>query len=311
MSEATTETIPGLVKSDSPFEGMFERHHKIERVVDPKSSVLMFTLPGGYWDGKEIQREIEVDELDGEDEDVLVSDASSYPLRLNTIIGRKIKRIGNIVDEATIKRVVPSLSVLDRAAILICIRRVTHGDIIAGMKITCSACKTEFMASPDLSSITYIRPLQMDKQEWEFRLPKASEKAARDVIVRWHIYNGEREARISNVSSQVGDRDALTWRMMGRITAIDGVEMALKDEHFGADGKIRQDKSLVTLYRAVKLMSQADRNALRNEFRRVEGDIDLTVTGKCSNSTCGNPDQKFTLDITDRNFFFPQEAQSG
>jgi len=98
---------------------------------------------------------------------------------------------------------------------------------------------------------------------------------------------------------------------MGRITAIDGTPMGLSDEHFTNDGKIRQDKSLVTLFRAVKLMSQADRNALRNEFVRVEGDIDLTVGAQCSNPSCTDPSQKFTLDITDRSFFFPREGQSG
>jgi hypothetical protein len=289
---------------------MFERHHQIERVVDSKSSVLLFRLPGGYWDGKDLHRDVQVDELDGEDEDVLVSDASSYPMRLNTIMGRKVKQIGSIVEEAAIKRIIPKLSVLDRAAILLCIRRVTHGDIIAGMEVECDACKTKFKASPDLSSITFIRPLQPDKSEYEFRLPRASEKAERDIVVKWHVYDGERETRIASVSKQIGEKDALTWRMMGRITAIDGKEMGLKDEHFTNDGKIRQDKMLVELYRAVKLMSQADRNALRNEFTRVEGNIDLTVTGKCENPVCPDPIQKFGLDITGRSFFFPAEGQS-
>ena len=311
MSEATEITsIPGI-GDPNDLENMFDRHHRIERVVDAKSSVLLFKLPGGVWDGKELHTSVQVDELDGEDEDILVNDASLYPLRLNAILGRKVKQIGTIVDEATIKAIVPKLSALDRAAILICIRRVTHGDIISGMEVKCSACDTMFKASPDLSSITYIRPLKPDQNEWEFKLPKASAKAGRDVIVRWRTFNGEMEQRIAQVSKQIGNKDALTWRIMGRLVSIDGKDMGLKDEHFGTDGKIKQDKVLVDLFRAVKLMSQADRNSLRHEFRRVEGDIDLSVSGKCSNPSCPSPDQKFTLDITDINFFFPKEGQSG
>jgi len=318
MSDATSleitsevvDGIPGLSEPGS-MEALFERHHKIPRTVDAKSSVMIAKLPGGFWDGSTLHRDVTVCELDGEDEDVLVSDTSSYPLRLNKILSRKIQGIGSIVDEVAIKSIVPKLSVLDRAAVLICVRRVTHGDDIHGMEVKCAACKTTYKASPDLSTITFVRPLQPEKVEWEFRLPRASAKAGKDVLVRWHSYDGEREARVAAVSAQVGDKDALTWRIMGRITAIDGTPMGLSDEHFTNDGKIRQDKSLVTLFRAVKLMSQADRNALRNEFVRVEGDIDLTVGAQCSNPSCTDPSQKFTLDITDRSFFFPREGQSG
>lgn len=318
MSDATSleitpevvDGIPGLSETGS-MEALFERQYKIPRTVDAKSSILMFKLPGGFWDGAMLHRDVEIDELDGEDEDVLVSDSSSYPLRLNKILGRKIKSIGTITDEVSIKGIVSKLSVLDRAAVLICVRRVTHGDDIHGMEVKCAACKTTYKASPDLSSITFVRPVQPEKVEWEFRLPRASAKAGKDVIVRWHTYDGERETRVAAVSAQIGDKDALTWRIMGRVTAIDGTPMSLTDEHFTNDGKIRQDKSLVTLFRAVKLMSQADRNSLRNEFQRVEGDIDLTVGAKCSNPSCPDPNQKFTLDITDRSFFFPREGQSG
>lgn len=296
--------IPGTMKPGQDI-GLFDREYRIQRVVDPKSSVGSFMLPGGVlWEG-EVHRETEIIELDGDDEDILVSDATVYPLRINAILSRKIQRLGPFTDREIIKRIVPKMSVLERATVIVCVRRVTHGDIVPGIEFKCSACQKENTASPDLATITHIRPLKPEQLEWDFLLPRASMKADKDVVVKWHIYDGERELRLANISKQIGDKDMLTWRIMGRIMAIDGEVMSITDEHFNADGTIRQDKGLVKLYRAVKGMSQADRNSLRNEFRRVEGDIDLSVNEKCDNPLCPKPQNEFLLDITDRNFFFP------
>lgn len=290
-------------------ESLFDREYRIDRVVDPKSAVGIFMLPGGVpWEG-DLLREVEIDELDGEDEDILVSTATPYPMRMNRILSRKLRRIGNVMDPATIQRIVPDMSVIDRLTLLVGIRRVTHGDIIANMEIHCEECDTKFKTSPDLSSITLYRPLNPEQREYEYRLPKASKKAGHDVIFKWHVYDGHRELRLSKVTKQIGERDMLTWRIMGRMMAIDGKEMEIKDEDFTNDGKIRQSKKLGEMFRVVKLMSQADRQALRNEFRRVEGDIDLTVTATCTNPICG-AEVSFGLDLADRNFFFPEAVQS-
>jgi len=284
-----------------------DRHYTIPRVVDPKSSVGIFELPGGVLHEGRILQEVHLDELDGEDEDVLVSDATFYPLRMGAVLARKIRRLGHIDDPATIKNLVPKMSVLDRGTCLIGVRRITHGDVIVGVEIQCPKCEQTFSSSPDLSSVTYFRPIDPEKLEWEFVLPRASVKADRDVFAKWHVYDGERELRIAKVSKHIGSKDMLTWRIMGRLMSIDGQDMELKDEHFAKDGKIIQNKDLIALYRSVKLMSQADRNALRNEFRRVEGDLDLDVDVTCPNAMCGHQFQ-FSIDITDRSFFFPQTA---
>lgn len=297
--------IPGTTRPGQDV-GLFDREYRIQRVVDAKSSVGSFMLPGGVQGEGELLRELEVIELDGDDEDILVSDATVYPLRLNAILSRKIQRVGPITDAEIIKRIVPKMSVLDRATVIVCVRRVTHGDIVPGIEFKCDGCKKTNTASPDLATITHIRPLKPDQLEWDFVIPRASMKAERDVVVKWHIFDGERELRLANVSKQIGDKDMLTWRIMGRIMSIDGEAMSITDEHFNADGTIRQNKGLVTLFRAVKGMSQADRNALRNEFRRVEGDIDLSVKSKCDNPLCPQPENELMLDITDRNFFFPE-----
>ncbi len=297
--------IPGTTRPGQDI-GLFDREYRIQRVVDPKSSIGVFMLPGGVIYEDDLLREVEVIELDGDDEDILVSDATVYPLRLNAILSRKIQRLGHITDNEIIKQIVPTMSVLDRATIVVCVRRVTHGDLIPGIEFKCSGCGKMNSASPDLATITHIRPLVPDQLEWDFLLRRASLKADKDVVAKWHIYDGERELRLANVSKQIGDKDMLTWRIMGRIMAIDGEAMSITDKNFNADGTIRQDKGLVTLFRAVKSMSQADRNALRNEFRRVEGDIDLSVQAKCDHSLCPDPANDFLIDITDRNFFFPE-----
>lgn len=296
--------------SQSGAHSMFprDRHYRIPRVVDPKSSIGIFELPGGVRVQGDLLQEVHLDEMDGEDEDVLVSDATFYPLRLNAVLSRKIRRIGHLDDPQAIRKIVPMMSVLDRGTCIIGIRRITHGDVIYGMEIECPKCEQHFTTSPDLSTVTYFRPLEPEKLEWEFTLPRASKKADKDIIVRWHVYDGERELRISKVSKHIGSKDMLTWRIMGRLLSVDGEDMELKDEHFAKDGKIIQNKDLISLFRSVKLMSQADRNALRNEFRRVEGDIDLEVDVKCPNSMCSH-EFKFDIDITDRSFFFPSQTE--
>jgi len=305
--------IDGAIVPTGPM-AMFpqERHYRIPRVVDPKSSVGIFELPGGILHEGQLLREMHITELDGEDEDVLVSDASLYALRMNAVLARKIVRLGHVEDPATIGRLVPLMRVLDRGTALIAIRRVTHGDVIYGLEVECPHCGQKTTASPDLSSVTYFRPADCERLEWEYMLPKASRKAGHDVVVKWHVYDGERELLMSKVGKQIGDKDMLTWRIMGRMMEYDGKPMELTGEHFGKDGRIVQNKGLVELYRTVKLMSQADRNSLRNEFRRVEGDIDLEVGAKCPNPICGR-EFPFSIDITDRSFFFPVETtpQSG
>lgn len=303
IQEEETYLIPGV--STKEELNLFDRKHRIKRVVDEKSSVGTFVLPGGVMLEGELLREVEVVELDGEDEDILVSDATLYPLRLNSILSRKIRRLGHITDREKITRIVPVMSVLDRATVVVCTRRVTHGDIIHGLEFRCD-CGHKNQASPDLATVTYIRPLKPEKLEWEFVLPKASRREDREVRVKWHIFNGERELRIARISKQIGSRDMLTWRIMARVLEIGDKPMGITEQHFNSDGTVRQDKGLVDLFRAIKGMSQADRNALRNEFARVEGDIDLSVRAKCANPLCPNPENEFTIDITDRNFFFPE-----
>lgn len=303
--------IPGTLKPGQDI-GLFNREFRIPRVVDAKSAVGVFLLPGGVLYENELQREMEVIELDGDDEDILVSDATVYPLRLNAILSRKIQRIGPITDKEMIRRLVPKMSVLDRATVVVCVRRVTHGDVVPNIEFKCKACGKDNTASPDLATITHIRPLKPEQLEWDFVLPRASLRADREVVCKWHIYDGDRELRLANISKQIGDKDMLTWRIMGRVMSIDGEAMSITDEHFNSDGTIRQDQKLVKLFRAVKGMSQADRNALRNEFHRVEGDIDLSVKAKCAHTLCPRPENEFMVDITDRNFFFPETAaQSG
>lgn len=303
--------IPGA-HAEGKEENLFDREYRIERVVDPKSSMGIFSLPRGVVFEGELLREVEIEELDGEDEDILVSDATPYPMRLNHILSRKIRRIGAVTDPSTIKRIAPMMSVLDRATTLICIRRVTHGDIMVGLEVTCPACKVKMKSNPDLSSVTIYRPIDPMELEWDFKLQRASRKAGEDVMARWHVYDGHRELRLSRVTKQIGDKDMLTWRIMGRLMSYGGEKMELSDDHFTNDGKIKQSKELGKMFRVVKLMSQADRNALRNEFRRVEGDLDLTVDTECSNSLCPGEGASFQymIDISDPNFFFPKEAQS-
>ena len=303
--------IPGTVRPGADIS-LFDREYRIDRPVDPKSSTGIFILPGGVLWESDLLREVEIIELDGDDEDILVSDATVYPLRLNAILGRKIRRIGQVTDPEAIKRIVPAMSVLDRATCVVCTRRVTHGDVIVGVEFDCNACKRTNTANPNLATITYIKPLKPGQLEWDFVLPRASLRAGKDVIVKWHIYDGRRELYLAQISKQIGDRDMLTWRIMGRIMSIDEVPMGLEEKHFNSDGSIRQDEELVKLFRAVKGMSQADRNSLRNEFRRVEGDLDLSVDATCSASLCPKKENKFMIDITDRSFFFPATAaQSG
>lgn len=313
-SEVRPEDIPeefNILGSVSPSgaHSLFprERHYSIPRMVDPKSSVGIFELPAGVVYQGELLKDVHLAELDGEDEDILVSDATFYPMRLNAVLSRKITRLGTVDDPATIKRLVPMMGVLDRGTCIIGVRRITHGDIVAGIEIECPQCEQKFKSSPDLSSVTYFRPKDPMKLEWEFELPRATTKAGRPVIARWHVYDGERELRIAKVSKHIGSKDMLTWRIMARLLMVDGKDMELKDEHFTKDGKLVQTKDLIELFRAVKLMSQADRNALRNEFRFVEGDLDLDVTVTCPNAMCGHS-FSYTIDITDRSFFFPQET---
>src|SRR5215207_4437034 len=86
------------------------------------------TLPGGFWNGRSFSREARVRALTGADEQFLAGTAgASVAERCTALLARCLTRLGATAPSAARMR---ELSLGDRDALLLWIRRITLGDRI-------------------------------------------------------------------------------------------------------------------------------------------------------------------------------------
>lgn len=108
------------------------------------------TLPGGLVDrlSGTVDREAEVRELDGEDEEAIIRVSGNFAKMLDTILQRGVVSIGG---QPAKRAVLDRLLSGDRDALLVAVRRVTFGNEME-MTGRCPECGSEQTLSVDLST---------------------------------------------------------------------------------------------------------------------------------------------------------------
>lgn len=243
-----------------------------------KSSVDALLLPTGYLDelGK-LHREVELRELSGEEEDILVSRKMAVHMRLAKLLENCVQSIGPYTqDDPRWKNVIKDLVATDRLFLILQLRILSLGPIFSA-KMKCSACEAFSNQSVDLNDFKIHGLKDPMQRVWEGQLPKSGFKYVAKSQTGWE------EAKLAQYSAD--NKDMMSLAMLGRI-----VEMNGKSNVSVAD---------------LKKLSWADRQALRSDFGSREGDIEKSMEYECQ--SCGQ-DNKEDVDIASPNFFFPSET---
>jgi hypothetical protein len=143
-------------------------------------------IPGGWWGDGACVREVCLRSLTGEDEAFLLEagESLSGPARVTALLARCILRIGS--NREITPEMVRSLTVGDREALLLELRRITYGERLPGL-LSCpdSACRERLDVELHISELLlapYATP-----QEWNEISQSVGGKAYR---IRLRVPNG-------------------------------------------------------------------------------------------------------------------------
>jgi hypothetical protein len=273
-------------------------------VTEAKSSQAVFHLPGGYLDPSgELHTAAEVRETGGQDEDLLGQESVPMIRRLGTIMARCTERVGLISGTANVQRAVWSLPVADRIALLIFVRRVTHGDAY-DMELTCpygpqrgGKCGKPDFYTQDLSELEFYTMPEPRKRVYELVGPRSKRK------FKWTVATGKFEEVLSRVA-QLSEHEIMTYTQMTRLLEVDGRDVALNPEDIldAANNKIKLSARGKALYDIVRGMGSSDRDALRSDFYEKEPGVDTDIEVECKHC---RREFSAVLDVMQPGFFFP------
>lgn len=247
----------------------------VNEMERPKSTQGVFDLPCGFLDEEgTLHTEVELSEMGGNEEDLLISTATPNQKKMSLLIGRCVRRIGSITDRGKIAMIADRLTVGDRTFILFALRRVALGDAYP-FKATCHSCRKEDMYMVDMSELE-VRPMKdPHKRIFDGQLPSGK-------MMRFRVMTGEDEAKLGKVKLI---EDKLSMSMLLRMELLDGKPPTLDD---------------------IKRMSLRDRDAARALFEENDGGVDTTLDMQCRQ--CGAEFQD-EVDPGQPGFFFPSTTQ--
>ncbi len=233
-----------------------------------------FKLLRGVKIGDKVVRDIVMRSMNGYDEDLLASKGISNYEKFNRLLVNCTESIGSIADKGQIREIITErLSSNDRLYMIYCLRRVSLGnDFVFG--VVCPMCGKNINLAVDLSKLNLIYVRDEDYYE-----SKEIEIYGHKYTIR--VITGKTE----ETYMQMGIKEDLpSYNIFMRVEMIDGKSVSIED---------------------IKKLPLRVRNKLREEFDKGEGRVDSVVIANCSNSGC-NWTGEVEIDISDRNFFFPQ-----
>jgi len=246
-----------------------------------KSSQAVLYLPSGYLDEEgKVHTEIVIREMDGRDEDLLANQKIPVTNRLGKMVENCIISIGpyNQKTEGW-SDIVKSLPVVDRVWILLQIRVLTVGPIYSA-KVQCPnpECGKYSQQNTDLNDFKVTGITEAEKRSYSGILPKSKKSYVCKVMT------GADETKLSKLA-QKNSEDLISLMISVRLLSLDG----------------KPAPSIAEL----KSLSLKDRQHLRNEFKKHEGEIERTI--EC---TCPYCDTEFQSEIEfdHQGFFFPSET---
>lgn len=242
----------------------------------PAAVVGEFDLPCGYLDPDGVlHTDIELSELTGEEEDIILSNLPSARI-MDKLLANCVTRIGTITRKTVIRDLARDLLSGDRVYAMIALRRLTHGDAYK-WTTKCSECGEKSGQVLDLRDLEVQKMADPMVRVFDAMLPKS------DLSVRWKAMNGHMEVQREKVlKKSKGDRGSVP--ILLRLEQLGGKPVNMP---------------------ALKKLPMGDRQYLRSQFDKLEGGVDTDVDVNCASCLA---EFKTTLDITQPSFFFPTEA---
>jgi len=144
------------------------------------------TIPGGYWSKGACYREAELRELTGEDQAFLMERAGSLLLAQWTteVLARVLTGLGD--GEPVTRETVRSLTVGDREALLLHLRRLVAGDRLRCL-VTCPSADCGEELEVELKVGELLLPTYEDARD---RYETAIEQGEGSYLVRWRLPTG-------------------------------------------------------------------------------------------------------------------------
>ena len=246
-----------------------------ELFANAKSSMDAFELPTGWLDTEsgQLYKDIELQEITGQEEDMLVAKNLSANQRMNNLMVSCVQRIGPHSDKTMIRRIVSELVSNDRFFLVYKIREISLGPIYK-FSAPCVHCQDNQLRIVDLSEVVIPGLKTPLKRVYDGKLPKTG------LTYKWKILDGKGE-EIAQKIIKKNENDLLSAGILQRLQEIDGRPASIE---------------------MLKRLPVMDRNFLRNEFLSVEGEIDDKIIVDCP--ACG---KSFDVeaDVGKKEFFFP------
>ena len=277
-----------------------------ETLTRAKPEAGVYSLVGGYLDDDgTLHKEVEIEAMGGEEEDLLGDRKIPIVLRLNSILSRVVKRLGTITDRGQIARAVADMPLGTRQHLLIAMRVTSHWlsekDEYKFLA-RCPRCRRESQHSINLLALEHYEPEDPSKQIYEVMLPYSKEK------VEWRVLPGEWDHALDVLSrNKEMATDFLTHAIMARIVSVNGeqVELSVTDVLTPDKKKAKLSKRAMSVLKWAKKSKSVDRETLRASFLENEPGVDTDIECECDNERCGAT-WSVPLDVGQDAFFFPQ-----
>lgn len=277
-----------------------------EPLTKAKPEAGVYSLVGGYIDRDGVlHKEVEIEAMGGEEEDLLGDRSIPIVLRINAILSRVVKRLGTITDRGQIARAVADMPLGTRQHLLIVTRVTSHwlsqGDEYR-FEAVCPRCRKEAEYNINLLSLEHYEPDNGGVQLFSVELPFSKSK------VEWRVLPGEWDHALDIMSrNKEMAKDFLTHAIMARVVSVNGekIDLSVADVLTPDKRKVKLSKRAQQVRKWAKAAKSVDRDTLRAQFLKHEPAVDTDIECECKNERCRST-FNVPLDLGQEGFFFPQ-----
>jgi hypothetical protein len=277
-----------------------------ETLTTAQAEAGVYSLVGGYIDRDGVlHKEVEIEAMGGDEEDLLGNRNIPIVLRLNAILSRVVKRLGSITDRGMIARAVSEMPLGTRQHLLIAMRVTSHWlseKDLYRFTARCPRCRQESEHAINLLSLEHYEPEDPSKQLYELELPYSKEK------VQWRVLPGEWDHALDVLArNKEMASDFLTHAIIARVISVNGekVDLSVTDVLTPDKRKAKISKRAQQVIKWAKRAKVVDRDRLRAHFLENEPGVDTDIECECKSERCGAT-WSVPLDLGQEGFFFPQ-----
>lgn len=289
-----------------------DRDEGFEKITDAVPEKGVFKLVGGYvepGEKPELFNEVHLRSMGGHEEDLLGNDAISVVKRMNGIMAacteKMVSENGKVVtDPQRIAEMIMGMPSGTRTHHLISLRRTTHWRKTKDqydMVVRCPnrRCNKERNFTIDLSTLETFQPPDPYATSHTLHLEDAG------IDVTWRVATGVQDETLT-ILGQLSEHEVLSYMILVRLVEWGGVDVRLgQSDLIDPNGsKIKLSSRAAKVLNAVKGLTSADREDLREHFLIHEPGIDTELEFECDAPKC-RIQYTSQLDVGQKTFFFP------